>query len=153
MKLSDSVVGAGFIVAGTLTIAATLDYPSGPGGTLGPSLFPRVVAGLIIVLGSVVAVRGIRSRDLSDEVDFRRLHRNPSFVNALVVLGGVIAFIFFVEWLGFLIMASLVTFVIMWRLKVPPRRALLVAIVFTVATYSIFVKFLRVPLPLGILWW
>jgi hypothetical protein len=41
----------------------------------------------------------------------------------------------------------------MWRLRVPPLRALMVAIAFIAIVHFLFVKVLRVPLPLGLLWW
>lgn len=153
MKISDTIVGAGFVAAGALAEALTLDYPAGPGGNLGPSLFPRVTAGLMIGLGAVLAMRGLRTRDPSDEVSWLRLHRNSSFLNSVFVLGGVLAYILFVEWLGFLIAGTAVMLVIMLRLKVPMLRALLVAIAFTGLAHFLFAKVLRVPLALGILWW
>jgi len=58
-----------------------------------------------------------------------------------------------VEKLGFLLMGALLLFVVMWRLKVPPLKALLVAVVFNTIVHFLFYKIMRVPLPLGIFWW
>lgn len=153
MKISDSVVGAGFVAAGALIFAGTLNYPTLEAGHPGPSLFPRILGGLMAVFGGLVSLLGLRARDVTDEVAWLRLHKNPAFINALVVLAGVLAYIFLVEHLGFLIMGALVIFTLMWRLQVRPVKAAVVAIVFNTLVHFLFAKVLRVPLPLGILWW
>jgi putative tricarboxylic transport membrane protein len=152
MKISDSLVGAGFVGAGALIVASTLDYPT-LDGYPGPSLFPRIVGGLMAGFGLLVAWQGVRARDTSDAVAWRHLHRSPGFVNALFVLGGVLAYLLLVERLGFLIMGALLLAVLMWRLQVPPGRALVVAAALTALVHLLFAKLLRVPLPLGLLWW
>ena len=153
MKISDTMVGAGFVAAGALIVAGTLNYPILDGGHPGPSLFPRILGGLMAAFGGLVSLKGIRARDVGDDVDLFHLYRNPSFINAMFVLVGVAAYILFVEKLGFLITGALLLFVVMWRLKVPPIKALLVAVMFNGVVYFLFVKIMRVPLPLGLLWW
>ncbi len=153
MKISDTVVGAGFVTAGALIIAGTLNYPTLEAGHPGPSLFPRILGGLMAAFGGLVSVQGLRNRDVTEEVDWIRLHRNPAFINALVVLAGVLAYILFVDKLGFLVTGALLLFVIMWRLNVSPVKAVIVAVVFNTIVHFLFAKIMRVPLPMGILWW
>ena len=113
MKISDTVVGAGFVAAGALIFTATLTYPSLEGGHPGPALFPRLLAWLMAGFGGFLSLKGLRARDVSDAVAWRSLHRNPGFLNALVVLGGVLAYVLLVERVGFLLMGAAVLFVIM----------------------------------------
>lgn len=153
MKLSDTVVGVGFVGAGALIVAGTLDYPALDGGHPGPALFPRILGTLMAVLGAALAVQGARARDAGETVAWRRLHRSVGLVNALFVLGGVLAYLALVEWLGFLITGTLLLFPLMWRLRVPPLRALVVAVLFIAIVHFLFAKVLRVPLPLGLFWW
>lgn len=153
MKISDTVVGVGFVGAGALIVVGTLNYPPLDGGHPGPALFPRILGTLMAVLGAALAVQGARARDATQAVEWRRLHHNVGLVNALFALGGVLAYLGLVEWLGFLITGTLLLFVMMWRLRVPPLRALVVAIAFITIVHFLFVKVLRVPLPLGLLWW
>jgi putative tricarboxylic transport membrane protein len=153
MKISDAVVGAGFVAAGALIFSGTLNYPTLEAGHPGPSLFPRILGGLMAFFGGVLSVHGFRSRDVTDEVAWLQLHRNPSFINAMVILAGVLAYIFLVDRVGFLLMGALVIFVCMWRLQVRLRVAAVVAIVFNTLVYFLFAKILRVPLSLGLLWW
>jgi hypothetical protein len=81
------------------------------------------------------------------------LHRSQGFVNALFVLGGVIAYIVLADRLGFLVVGTGVMFVLMGRLEVRRRRALLIAAGFTVVVYVLFARVLLVPLPRGIIPW
>jgi len=153
MKISDTVVGAGFVTAGALIIAGTLNYPTLDAGHPGPSLFPRILGGLMAVFGGLVSLKGLRTGDATQDVEWLLLHKSTSFINAVFVLVGVTAYILFVEKLGFLLMGALLLFVVMWRLKVPPLKALIVAVVFNTIVHFLFAKIMRVPLPLGILWW
>jgi putative tricarboxylic transport membrane protein len=153
MKISDSVVGAGFVAAGALIIAGTLNYPSLDGGAPGPSLFPRILGALMAVFGGLVGVGGLRARDVTEDVGWLRLYRNSAFINAVFVLGAVVTYIVMVGRIGFILMGTLVLFVLMWRLRVRPLTALVVAIVFSNFVYLLFAKILRVPLPGGLLWW
>lgn len=153
MKLSDTVVGAGFVLAGAAIFAATASYPLLDEGHPGPALFPRIVGVLMAGFGAVLAAHGIRGRDASDVVVWGQLHRSTGFVNALFVLGGVLAFIVLVEWAGFLLITTLVLAVLMWRLRVRLRSAAPLAALFAVLMYALFGKLLRVPLPLGLIWW
>src|SRR3989338_7516413 len=103
MKISDTVVGVGFVGAGALIVAGTLNYPSLDAGYPGPPLFPRIRGTLRGALGAALAVRGARARDATQAVEWRRLHRNVGLINAMVVLGGGLAYLGLVEWLGVLL--------------------------------------------------
>jgi putative tricarboxylic transport membrane protein len=104
------------------------------------------------VFGGFLSVQGLRARDVTDEVEWLRLHRNSGFINAMVILAGVLAYIFLVERVGFLLMGALIIFFIMWRLQVRLLTAAVVAIAFNTLVYILFAKILRVPLSLGLLW-
>ncbi len=153
MRLSDTVVGAGFAAAGALIVGGTLGYPTLEGGHPGPALFPRIVGSLMAIAGALLAASGARARDASEPVAWRRLHRSRGFVDALCVLGAVAGYMVVVERLGFLLSAALLLFLLMWRLRVRPLRALAVAAGLSALVHLLFGKLLRVPLPPGLLWW
>ena len=153
MKISDTVVGAGFVAPGALIIAGTMHYPTLDGGYPGPSLFPRILGGLMVGFGGLVGLKGLRTGDTTQEVEWLLLHKSTGFINAVFVLVGVTTYILLVDKLGFLLMGALLLFVVMWRLKVPPLKALLVAVLFNTIVHFLFYKIMRVPLPMGILWW
>lgn len=153
MRISDTLVGAGFAGAGALVVAATLTYPPMEGGQPGPALFPRIVGGLMAALGVALAVRGLREGAAGPRVAWGRVLRSTGFVNALFVIAAVAAYIALADRLGFLLTGAAILFVLMWRLEVGARRAAVVAVLFTAFVHLLFFKVLRVPLPTGILWW
>jgi putative tricarboxylic transport membrane protein len=153
MKVSDALVGAGFAGAGALVFTGTLTYPPMEGGQPGPALFPRIIAVLLIGFGARLGWEGVRSRDRSEAVAWRDLHRNPAFVNALFVVAAVVGYVALADRLGFLLTAAGLMFVLMWRLAVRPLTAMAVAVAFTLVVHALFAKLLRVPLPTGLLWW
>ena len=153
MKISDALVGAGFVGAGALVVAGTLHYPTLEGGHPGPALFPRILGVLMVAGGALLAIRGARARDVSEAVPWRRLHRSAGFVNALFVLVGATAYILLVDRLGFLITGTLLVGVLMWRLAVRPLTALVVSVAFVLFVHVLFARILRVPLPRGLLDW
>jgi putative tricarboxylic transport membrane protein len=147
------VLGAGFAVAGAFIFAGTFTYPVLDDGHPGPSLFPRLIGVLMAGFGGALAVQGARARGVSDRLDWRRLPRSTGFVNALCVLAVVVGYVLLVERIGFLLVGTAMIFALMWRLRVPLLTASLVAVGFTTLVYALFAKLLRVPLPLGLLWW
>lgn len=153
MKVSDTGVGAGFALAGAAVFAATLHYPTLDGGHPGPSLFPRILATLMVAFGGALAYQGARARDTGDRVEWAALHRTAGFVNALFVLGGVVAYILVVDRLGFLITGAALLFVLMWRLGVRPLTSLAVALAINGFVHLVFARLLKVPLPVGLLGW
>jgi putative tricarboxylic transport membrane protein len=153
MKISDALVGAGFAGAGALVFAGTLTYPPMEGGQPGPALFPRIIAVLLIGFGARLGWEGVRSRDRTEAVAWRDLHRNPAFVNALFVVAAVVGYVALADHLGFLLTTAGLMFGLMWRLAVRPPTAAAVAVAFTLVVHVLFAKLLRVPLPAGLLWW
>ncbi|HSC71730.1 MAG TPA: tripartite tricarboxylate transporter TctB family protein [Candidatus Methylomirabilis sp.] len=149
MRVNDTLVGAGFVTAGALVIAGTLNYPQLETGYPGPALFPRILGGLMILFGGSLGLFGLRSRDVwaSDWL------RGRSLLNALFVLAGTIAYMLFADDLGFLPTASLILFGLMWWLHVRPLTAAAVAICLSLGTYFLFAHVLLVPLPRGPLGW
>jgi putative tricarboxylic transport membrane protein len=153
VKVSDTLVGAGFAAAGALVIVGTLGYPSLDGSHPGPALFPRLLGGLMMVLGGALGWHGIATGDVSERLAWRDLTRSTPFVNALVVLAAVVGYVLLVERLGFIATAALLLAVVMWRLDVPRLRTVVIAVVLAVVVHAMFAKVLRVPLPTGLIWW
>lgn len=152
MRFSETVVGAGFVVAGALIVGATLSYPPGEPGQPGPALFPRLVGGLMVGGGALLARQGLRAGGGGEPAEWRRL-TSPGFRNALFVVGAVLFYIAVADRLGFLPTAAAILFALMWRLAVRPAVATAVAVAFSLFVWALFARLLRVPLPGGVLGW
>jgi putative tricarboxylic transport membrane protein len=160
MGKKDCISGGIFAALGVVIWAFTFQFPTLPGGHPGPSLFPRVLATLFILFGSIVIWNGLlagRSKTpppvAEDEdgnviITGKENHFNAVFV---IILIGV--FIALSKYLGFIITGGALLFALMWKLRVKPLKSLIISAVVICFIYSVFAKILRVPLPHGFLWW
>jgi putative tricarboxylic transport membrane protein len=154
MKISDTVVGAGFVGAGAAIFAATLGFPRLDGGAPGPALFPRVLAVLMIGFGACLAIPAALRRH-TNPPDATPVPAGPhpgGVVNALLVFAAIIVFMLASPVFGFLLTTAAILLGLMWWLGTPLPRAAAAAVGLTLFVYVIFGKVLRVPLPLGLLW-
>jgi putative tricarboxylic transport membrane protein len=73
------------------------------------------------------------------------------FVAFAAIVGGVVAYVFLANAVGFLIVSPLLLWMGFTVLGVPRRRAVIVAVLATLVIWYAFYKLLRVPLPWGFL--
>ncbi len=154
MKKNDLVGGGIFVVLGIIILLLTLGFPTLEKGHPGPSLFPRILAVLFIAFGGVVFLRGMKGEkegavgEIPGDGAVTPNYFNPIFV--LVIIGAYIALS---NWLGFYLTSTLLLFLLMIKLKVPYLRSILISILLTLFVDLMFVKILRVPLPIGLWGW
>jgi hypothetical protein len=142
---SDQVAGGAFIVLGGGVLLIGWDLPFGRLSAPGAGMFPKLLAGLMIVF-AVVTVSGRRGTMLSDIAWHDAKH-------AVAVLGFTsLATLLYVR-LGFLITMSLLVFGLLVTLerKKMPAAAVYAALV-VVLTYWLFAIVLKAPLEHGVLW-
>ncbi len=154
MRIHDGIIGAGFVVTGAAIFASTLGFPRLEGGAPGPALFPQVLAVLMVGFGVclvVPAVSGLRRKSTEAAPTDPGLG-SGGIVNALLVFAAIIVFMLVSPAVGFLLTTTAILLGLMWWLGTPVVRAALAAAGLTLFVYVIFGKVLRVPLPLGLLW-
>ena len=142
---ADHVAGAFFIGVGLLIIALSGDLPTGSLSMPGSGFLPKIVAGLTIFFGLVLALRANESKP------FATLSWSGAKHAALVVAITAAAIAVF-EWLGFLLTNVLLIFallVIIERRRWAPAAVYSVGVVVT--TYILFVYVLKTPLEAGVL--
>jgi len=103
----------------------------------------------MVLFGASLSLRGFRSPGAwaSEWI------RGRGLLNALFVLGGTIAYILVVDFLGFLPTATLLLFLLMCWLHVRVITAAVVAVLLALGSYILFARILLVPLPRGPLGW
>ena len=140
---ADHIAGAFFIGFGLLVIALGGDLPTGNLSMPGSGFLPKIVAGLTIFFGLVLALRANESKA------FATLPWAGVKHAALVVAITAAAIALF-ERLGFLTTDILLIFAL---LAIIERRRLLPATVFSVGvvvtTYILFVYVLKTPIEAG----
>jgi len=80
----DFWAGILYIAFGGFAIAVALGYPVGSAGRMGPGYFPRGLGSLLILLGTILVLRALRTRGAP--LSF------PTFKPLLIVLGSVLLF-------------------------------------------------------------
>jgi putative tricarboxylic transport membrane protein len=152
MKIHDSLSGALLLAFAAAVYWHTLGFPEIPGDPVGPALFPRVIAIGMGLCGAVLIVRGLLSQGLRSWGELPEWIRMPGLVAAflLVVLGLLISY-FFLDRLGFLVVAPVLLAALMIALHVRVALAIPVAVGASLLIHAIFYKGLGVPLPWGLL--
>jgi hypothetical protein len=122
----------------------------------GPGFFPKILAGLLIVLGLLLAGIAVREKPEEPELDgveadggqpgaTRRAMLRPI---AVLVVFGVIAPL--VAIIGYIPAMVLLVLVILYGIeRRRDFRSLLAAVLIPVATYVLFAHFFAIPLPSG----
>jgi putative tricarboxylic transport membrane protein len=152
MKINDAVFGVLLLVLGAAVLVAVQGYPKIPGQPVGPALFPGLIASGLCVGGLLLVAKGIRHRTEQPWLAWEDWVRSPRHVLALVVLlGSIVFYIVAAETLGFLLTAVIILLALFLVLRVPPGRAITIAVIATLLVHLAFYKLLRVPLPWGLL--
>ncbi|AGU49503.1 putative tripartite tricarboxylate transporter, TctB family [Variovorax paradoxus B4] len=152
MKFNDAIFGAILLALGIVVLAVVQGYPGIPGQQVGPALFPGLLAIGLCICGAMLLAKGGRERHAVAWVRLGDWAASPRHVlAAALVIGAVLFYIFASERLGFLPTAAISLLALMLAMRVPPGRALLIALIATLVIHTAFYKLLRVPLPWGVL--
>lgn len=166
MKFNDAVFGIFLIIFAIAEIAYTRTFPSLHGQRFGASDFPVLLGVGLIICGCILLFNGIKQRavtrdvaaNVTDEIKnnepnlltVRGWAEKPhSVINFFVVLLSILFFIFFVDTLGFVIVAFSILLVLFLRFNNGVVTSLVAALVVTVVTKLLFGVWLLVPLPIG----
>jgi hypothetical protein len=137
----DFWAGVLFVSIGIAAIAISSNYALGTAARMGPGYFPRILGILLIVLGSIIALRGVRiDGEAIPAWKWRPL---------LVVLGSVVLFGAIVQSVGILIStvililtASAASHEFRWK------EALVIGIGLAVVSVGVFIIGLKLVLPI-----
>jgi putative tricarboxylic transport membrane protein len=152
MKINDAIFGALFVLLGIVVIAHVQSFPMIPGQQVGPGLFPGLIAAGFIGCGVLLIVSGIRNRAAEpwyETAEWMRSGRH--FVAFFAIVGGVAAYVWLADAIGFLIVAPVLLWIWFVTLGVRRLTAVVVAVIATLVIWYAFYKLLRVPLPWGVL--
>jgi hypothetical protein len=140
----DTAAGVLFMVVGAGALAIGADYRTGTLLHMGPGYFPRMMNALLLFLGAVVAILGLRHRRAASEPE------PPWSWRAMVaVLGGIVLFGFGLERFGLVASIAALTLVSAYaERKRGAIEALVRAVSMNVIAWLVFVLGLGMPLPL-----
>lgn len=110
--------------------------------------YPLFVLALLIILTIVLGIKSFTTKIEKEKSEIFQGFQEKQFI-FIVVLSAI--YIFGIEKIGFFISSFVYLIVIMVGLKSNIKWAVISSIVFCLLIYSIFVVFLKVPVPNGIL--
>jgi putative tricarboxylic transport membrane protein len=154
VKVSDLVVGLASVVLGLALLGYGAALPPMPGQRYGAGLFPILLGGCFALCGALVARKGWLERRAARVplVALDDWARDRTLVgNLAVVLGLILVYVLFSERIGFIPLSIAILVALFLRLKVRPLLSVAVAVAATAFIYVAFARFLRVPLPRGLL--
>lgn len=152
MKIHDSLIGALLLVFAAALYWHTRSFPAISGDPVGPALFPRIIAAGMAACGAILIATGLVRDKGAAWVGVPDWFRAPRQIAGFaIVVGGLLAFCFFLDRLGFLVCAPLLLAALLFVLRVRPWAIPLVAIGVSLLIHAIFYKGLGVPLPWGLL--
>jgi len=122
MRVSNTAIGVFLIIFSAAVLWYVQSFPSLENGYPGPSLFPSVLAVMFILCGIGLIIQGVKKREKLLKFDTGSLTL-PGLLNILFVLGTIVCYIFFAEYVGFLIFSFVVMLILMKWLKVKIFRA------------------------------
>ncbi|WP_110642760.1 tripartite tricarboxylate transporter TctB family protein [Salinicola sp. CPA57] len=151
--MRDFLLGLAFLIGGGVVIAVAQTYPTMPSLQFGPSLFPSLIGGGMVIGGLVLAltrVGQLRSalagpRSQAASYDYRGL------LISLLPCALIVFYILTSEFLGALPCMALGMLILMLIRGAKPWLAVMVSIIVAAAIYLLFSRYLLIPLPEGIL--
>ena len=147
-----AIVFGGFvyIMSGSIVVKAK-------GGDIGSQFLPRLIAGLMILLGVLLLIGTLRKIKASTGAQ-EEAGEDKSFVPALLSFVNLIVYVLIFKPVGFLV-STVIYLTVQMIIMSPDRKPgvkklgfwVALAVIVAVAIYFIFTKGFSLPLPSGIL--
>ncbi|MBL8571864.1 MAG: tripartite tricarboxylate transporter TctB family protein [Phreatobacter sp.] len=151
MRFNDAILGAIFLALALGMIALTQGFHTPQGQKFGPGFFPTIVASVMAVAAIGLIVKGLVNRAAHPWIELDPWFSKPRLVlQGASVFGFLLAYLLFSEELGFLVVAPVLLWGLIWLLWGHPFVALAVAVASSFVIHQFFVQVLLVPLPWGI---
>jgi hypothetical protein len=153
MRFDDRIIGIAFAALSLVVIALATQFPSVPGTTFGPDLFPTLIGVAMFGMAARIFVDGLRAPARRCWIDVRVWHgRTRGLVAAAWVIVGIVVGIAFFDQIGFPLFGFLYALPLMLFMRARPITATIVCLVAVLLSYFVFSRLLYVPLPVGPLW-
>lgn len=151
MRINPLLLGGLMALTGAITSWTSRNFPTMPGQDYGAGTFPMLIGMMLAVLGTLLALRGVRQRE-----PMFAWHGAAPVARVWLCLGAVCAsvaiYALLTPILGFpVVVPVIIALLIAWLSQGRWVLALLTALIATLLVWLIFSELLHVPLPLGVL--
>ena len=154
MRINDAILGIITVATSIFIIVVARTFPALPGVPYGPGVFPTIIAGCMMLGGVILIFNGIRQLP---EIGWLKLDPWAKALRSYITLGiiftALLFYILFSDKLGFIITCVLILFPLLLWTRGSERMlsSSIISVSFSLIIYLVFVKFMRVPLPSGLL--
>ncbi|MEM7041682.1 MAG: tripartite tricarboxylate transporter TctB family protein [Pseudomonadota bacterium] len=153
MKFDDAALGLIVLIAGAAIIFTASGFPEMAGMAYGPAFFPTLIGIGFGLCGVSLLVSGLLAWKREGAVTWLVLpgwfNDRTASMRAIGVLMAVVAYALLSNWLGFLLIVSLITAALLLLFGVSKPLTAVIAIVLPLLLHYGFSVLLRVPLPRG----
>ncbi len=151
MRLNDALLGLVILLGGLAIILEASTFPATHGQDYGPDFFPTIIGLGLVLSGIGLMVTGWRHRAATGWIDVAG-HRFDRLIDAGLVLLVILAFILFLDRVGFVLVAGIGMYVLLVRFRGGAwLSSLLITVVLILVVDWAFRAMLLVPLPQGTL--
>ena len=150
MKVADIVGGIVGILIGLFAIWEGSKMPTDVVMKIGPSFFPNILGGLLIVFSATLIVNAVRGRSKGKVEPYRLADKGTQ--RGLITLAAGIVFCAVLDPLGFI--PTSIIFLTFMMLVMGKRNPMLIAVtpaLVTLAVWLVFEKVLSLSMPAGVL--
>lgn len=143
LQSRDIRAGLFLSLAGAIILALTWSYPSGNLSDIGPGTMVQLVSGLMLLLGVIMTLRGLRQTAATGEAPAKISPR------AFIIPAAMAVFALLLPWLGLALTAAAATFAASFGSKeLSLKERLLSAIILAVFVTLLFGYGLRLQVPI-----
>lgn len=149
MRVNDALIGIVLLALALAVLWHVRTFPPVPGQPYGSALFPTLSAAGLAVTAVLLIVQGWRSG--APWFQTSSAATRSTRVAAAVTIAALVFYLLASQRLGFVVSAAIMLIAMLWSYGV--RRSLVVpiALIATLVIHTLFFKFLKVPLPWGVL--
>jgi hypothetical protein len=137
----DFWAGVMFFTIGLLAMVIAFNYPLGTSARMGPGYFPRVLGGILMLLGLILALRSFKQKG-APITPF-------AWRSMALVLGAVFLFALIVNRVGLVISCVLLIFISGYASKeFNVKESAISAVVLSIASVLLFIVGLKLQFPI-----
>ena len=146
MKKMNMIFAAICAVIGVALIVLAAGYPTAADygtGVPGPGLWPIVISALMLAMAALLVMKTLK---MAPEKDTKVSMWNEGTKRVYITMGILFVYTLVLEFLGFIIATTIMEAIfIQWFAKKKPVVTVIIALVVTLAIYTVFQYVLNVP--------
>ena len=151
-KTRDIICSLLFLILGIFMFSQALKITSIMGKDLGSGFMPKVIAVALVLTSLLKLIVTFFEKNPSEE---EKENNNQDSKGGLLTIGALLFYVLTFEILGFIVSTTAYLFIQMLIFSDEKNRKpllfLIISVVFSIATYVLFVYLIQKPLPTGIL--